>query len=165
MRSFRFFEGSVGAVADIPVLFFASAFTGVVPAVAALSFGGKGSSFFNYQPQLRLWRHVTNLGPSRRAPDLISQMDDVARKVCINAGSDATWGGDCADQILNVPREHFSPAAVDSVFREASMKKSDDGRLLRRGAESKMGISRAFTRSFAFVCRTQDAGQVRPEKS
>ena len=55
-------------------LFFKVAPTATVP-----SFGGKGESFSNHAQKIELWSHAANLGPSRRASDLVLNLDPVAR--------------------------------------------------------------------------------------
>ena len=91
-------------------------FAKMLPAATAPAFGGKGPSSLNYAQQPRLWRQVTNLGPSTRASTLIPQMDVAARQVCKAAKSDAAMGGDGADPILTISRKYFTPDAVDSVY-------------------------------------------------
>ena len=87
----------------------------MLPAAAAPSFDGEGSSFFHYEQQVRLWGQVANSDPPGRASALILQMDTVASQGCMNAGIDASMSEAGADQILNTPRENFAPDAVDSV--------------------------------------------------
>ena len=61
----------------------------MLPSVIVLTFGGRGSSFFNYDQRVKLWRQGANLDPSRRPSALVLHMDAVARQDCMAAGGDA----------------------------------------------------------------------------
>ena len=90
----------------------------MLPAAAVPAFDGKGSSFSNYDQQVRLWLRVANLEPPKRAPALIPRMDTAVRKVYVAAGSGIILSGDGADRLTNILRENFAPGAADSVYRE-----------------------------------------------
>ena len=79
---------------------------------------GRGASFFNHEQRARLWSQETNAGPAKRASALISQMDVVARQVCMAAGSDVIMDGDCAGKMLGISRENSAPGSGDSVYTE-----------------------------------------------
>ena len=51
-----------------------------------------GELFANHAHRAELWRHVTNLKPSKRASALISDMAAVAREVCMDAMRDVIIG-------------------------------------------------------------------------
>ena len=77
--------------------------------------GGRGSTLIAYEQQVYLWRHVANLGPSRRASALLLRMDTVARQVFLHAGGDTFTNGKGAGSVLGILREYFAPGAVDSI--------------------------------------------------
>ena len=90
------------------------------PAARVPGFDGKGSSYIIYEQQVRLWRQVANLDPSKRAAALILQVETVARQVCLAAGSDSVANNDGAEQILGILKDYFAPDAVDSAFQEVA---------------------------------------------
>ena len=93
----------------------------------------EGSPLLNNEQQLRLWRHVTDLGPSKEASALTLQMEVAARHVCTTAGSDIFASGAVGERILNFPREFCAPGAVDSFYQEAAffrnVKERGEGRM------------------------------------
>ena len=117
------------------------------------SFGGKGPPFIDYEQQVRLWRRVANLDPSKRAAASILRIDTVARQVCLAAGSDFVVNNDGAERIVTILKDYIAPDAADSVDQEVArfLQSKRPGRtmdvhlaefdLLRRKAESKMQMS------------------------
>ena len=72
----------------------------------------------HYDRQVRQWRQVANLEPSKLASALIPQMDSVARQVGMSAGGEIILNGDGADQVLNVLRKYFAPGEGDAIYRK-----------------------------------------------
>ena len=85
------------------------------PAGGAPSFGAKGTSSVDYEQQAKLRSRVTHLGPAKRRPALILQMDTVSRQVCADSGSDVIMDGDGAEKILAILRGYFAPEAAESA--------------------------------------------------
>ena len=92
----------------------------MLPAVSVPAFGGTGSSRFSYEQQVELWRQNTNLGPAKRASALPLQMDDVARQVCMAAGSAVIMDGNGLEKISSILRDYIAPAAADTANHEVA---------------------------------------------
>ena len=159
----------MGAGAGFPVDRVFNTNIKMLPTATVLPLDGRGASFFNYRQQVRLWRQVTNLGPAKRAPALISQMDVGALQLCMAAGSEAIMGGDGADKILTILREHPAPAAAGSVNREVALflqfERADQAMdvrqtefyLLRSKAVSKLLMGGAFAEASVSVLCVKNA--------
>ena len=59
-----------------------------------LSFGGKASSFLDYEQRVTLWVRFTDVPVERQSTLLILHMDPTARQVCMyNSGGDTLMAG------------------------------------------------------------------------
>ena len=130
-------------------------------AAPAPSSDGKGSSFFNYEQQVGIWRQVTNLGPKKWASALILQMDTATCQVCVDGEGGVTMGGDGADQISNISRGCVAPGtdgpvcqAVARLLRNSRTDQTTDVfwlevDVLRREAEFETQLGGAPPEPFA----------------
>ena len=76
----------------------------MVSDVPILTLCAESSPFCEYDPKVRLWAQVTNLGPAKRAFALILHKDTVARQVCLHAGGDTLMDGGRAGCTPNILR-------------------------------------------------------------
>ena len=150
----------------------------MLPSANAPVFDGGDPSFNGYKQHVRVLRQATNLDPSKKAAALISQMEIVARQVCLAAGSDVVMGGGGAERISAILRDYLGSDAADSAYQEVvrclHSKRTDRGTdaymvysdLLRRRTESRMRVSGAPSpEAFVSVLRMQNAALSRSEKS
>ena len=113
----------------------------MLPAEKVPIFDGKGSSFKDYEQQVRLWVPIAHLEPSKRAG---------TRQVRLSAGGDRLESNHGAMYILDISMNYFALGAGDSIYREVARSlqyrwrgQTTDGYIaefaaLRREAESKM---------------------------
>ena len=105
------------------------------------------------------------------------QMDTIARRVCPNAGGDASLQENVAGGILRAPRNYFRTDALDRIHRqvtEFSQYERPDQAMggcllelegLRREAAAKMTMGGSFPDASVSVLRAQDAPPFRNGKS
>ena len=89
---------------------------GVSNITPAGTFGGAASLFANYEEKVALWGQISTLGPRKRAANLLLNMSDVARKVCMSVGKGAVGNAGEVAQILKICRDRFVQDTIDSVF-------------------------------------------------
>ena len=85
----------------------------------APTFGGKASSFLDYEPRVILRNGSTDFPLDKRPTLLISHMDPAARQVCLFSGGDTLMEGGDAMLVVQVLRDYFQPDAVDRVSAQA----------------------------------------------
>ena len=116
-----------------------------------------------------MWRQFTNLGPSKMAAALISQMETVARQVCVAAGNDVITNNNGVGRALAIVRDCLVPGVVNSVYQEVArflrFKRADRSAdaflvgfdLLRRKAEFKVQMGGGFPEAYAVALCLQNA--------
>lgn len=81
------------------------------------SFGGKASSFLDYEQRVTPWARSTDVPVERQSALLISHMDPTARQVCMyNAGGGALMAGCDVQLVMRTLRDYFQPDTFDRIF-------------------------------------------------
>ena len=143
----------------------------------APSYDRQNASFIDYEQRVRLWSQSAEVDPSKRPSPLILRMNTIARQVCLNAGDYGFTLGGGSGGHLKVPRNYFQPDALDDVYRQVA-KLSQNARadrtterypsefdVLRRKAEARLVMGRAFPDAFASNLRMESAALSKREKS
>ena len=86
-----------------------------VASTEAPKFGGRPTSFANYDEKVHLWKRVSTMDPEKGAAHLLLHTSDVPRKVCLSVGEDVVGNLDGVGQILKIWRGRFAPDAIDSI--------------------------------------------------
>ena len=94
------------------------------------------------------------MGHQKRAANLLLNMPDVARKVCMSVGKDVIGNVAGAAHILRILRERVASDAIDSIFQD--MVKAMDTYpmefdVLRRKAEARMLMRSGYPDEFVSV--------------
>ena len=92
----------------------------MLPAAKVTVFDGKGSSFPDFEQQVRLRMRMTNMELSDRAAVLVLQQNSSARQVCSAAAGDHIANNGRVEHIADTPGNHFGPETVDAIYQEAA---------------------------------------------
>ena len=71
------------------------------------AFGGKGSSFQDYEQHVALWRRTAEIHPAQRASHLVLHMEPFARQICVQPGGDSFMEGVEVAEVLQVLKQYF----------------------------------------------------------
>ena len=82
-------------------------------------FDGKGSSFLDYEQQVRLRMCATRTDPASRASAVVMHVSSVPRRVCSSAGGGHVDDQDGVAQILGILRSCFAPGDEDAIYQQA----------------------------------------------
>ena len=85
-----------------------------MPAITAPAFDGKGGSFQRFVCQ------VTSLGPCKRAPARVFQIDSDARNVCLARGKRKLLEQDEIRTLLQILQNYFAPERVYTVYQDVA---------------------------------------------
>ena len=138
---------------------------------------GSASSFANYEEKVTSWGQISSLGPRKRAANLLLNMSDVARKVCMSVGKDDVGNAGGVAQILKILRERFAPDAINSVFLDVVkflyFKRTQQNMdtylsefdMLQEKAEARLPMGSGPPDEFASVLYIQNAALSKNEKT
>ena len=85
-----------------------------------LAFGGKGSSFLDYEQRVTLWNRAAEIHASKRASLRVLHMGPTARQICLHSGGDSFMEGVEVVAVVQVSRRRFLPDATDQVFQDVT---------------------------------------------
>ena len=85
---------------------------------SAPTFGGKGSSFQDYEQRVALWNRTTEVHPAQRASQLVLHMEPFARQICLQIGGDSFMDGVGVAGVLQELKQYFLPDASDHVYQD-----------------------------------------------
>ena len=133
------------------------------------SFDGQPLSFTNYDVNVIPRNRIATLDPAKRASNLLLNMADVARKICVAGGKDCIGGNGGAQQILRIFRGCSAPDAIGAMHQGVAtfmdFKRTDrptdvslmEFDVLREKAEARMAAGSGFPDEYVSILCMQNA--------